>query len=455
MKKLIIGLVFAMAAVAFVVSPAMADIKMTTKGYMQVQGLFLSGLPVEKDGYEGSNNWYNMEMVIEPTLHVNDKVRIHAQIRMMERNFSGAAGDTYGGTENNSKYDVWGDKQNNFWLERLYMSFNLWGGTMSVGRMSGGNWANDFGDLDQNRDRILYVRRFGPFTLLGLIEKLDENDGGLQPPRWNNMSNTSYTTVDEDTDAYAIGAVLPFSKQIVLRPLYYHIRYGNGKYLLPASNGDPVSYHVFLLGAIFDFNVVRFETEIDYRMRDVDRTTGGELSYESFAVWGGLDFNVGPLKAGLSGFWMKGGDDSPSGNDRTFSSGTGNRFQPLLLMFSEDMGLFYASGGVSNGSTIGETSGYVCLYAPITFKISDAMSIGGAIGYLQADKMLNGSKVGGGKADDELGWEFDLTFKWKFMDNISYIMDAGYFITGDYFKDASGLSTQDIYGVRNTIKIEW
>lgn len=455
MKKLIIGLVFAMAAVAFVVSPAMADIKMTTKGYMQVQSLFLSGFPVEKDGYEGSNNWYNMEMVIEPTLHVNDKVRVHAQIRMMERNFSGAAGDSYGNTQNNSKYDVWGDKQNNFWLERLYMSFNLWGGTMSLGRMSGGNWANDFGDLDQNRDRILYVRRFGPVTLLGLVEKLDENDGGLAPPRANNFANPSYTTVDEDADAYAIAAVVPLSKQIILRPLYYHIRYGNGSALAPGASKDPVNYHVFMFGGIFDFKVVRFETELDYRMRDVDRISGGEWEYESFAAFGALDFNVGPLKAGLSGFWMQGGDHSSSTSDRTFSSGTGNRFQPLLLMFSEDMGLFYASGGVANGSTIGETSGYVCLYAPITFKISDSMKIGGVIGYLQADKMQDGSKVGGGKADDELGWEFDINFTWKFMDNISYIMDAGYFLTGDYFKDVSGVSTQDIYGVRNTIKIEW
>ena len=101
-------------------------------------------------------------------------------------------------------------------------------------------------------------------------------------------------------------------------------------------------------------------------------------------------------------------------------------------MFSEDMGLFYASPGVANGSAIGETSGYQCIYAPVTFKISDDMKVGGVIGYLRADTMQNGSHWNGGKADKELGWEVDVNFEWRFMDNLSYIMNAGYFFTGGY-----------------------
>ena len=180
MKKFIVTLIFALAATAFVVAPAAADIKFTSKGYMQVQGLYQSGSPLKNNGFEGSNNWYNMEMVITPTLHINDKVRIIGQIRMMERNYSGtAAGDLYASQANESKYNVWGDNQNNFWLERLFISFPAFGGNFQIGRRSGGNWANAFGDSDQNRDRILYVRRFGPVTVLGLIEKRDERDGGL------------------------------------------------------------------------------------------------------------------------------------------------------------------------------------------------------------------------------------------------------------------------------------
>jgi hypothetical protein len=457
MKKIFVTLMFAMAAVAFVAAPAAADIKVTTTGYMQVQSLYLSGLPIKNKGFEGSNNWYNMEMLLKPVLHINDKVRIIAQIRMMERNFSGAAGDLYGGNEANSKWNVWGNQQNNFWLERLYMVFPLLGGQLQIGRLPGGNWGNDFGDLEENRDRILYLRRFGPFTVLGLIEKLQENDGGLAPPRWNNLTNPSYATVDQDLDAYALGAVLPFSKQIIIRPLWYYIRDGDGVY----GGIEPTDYHVFFLHGIYDFGVVRFEHEFDYRFRDVKKTTG-TLNYESMAVWAGLDFNLGPLGTGVKGFWMKGGTHDATSKDRTFSGGTGRNFQPLLLTFSEDMGLFFHTTGVTNGSVTGESSGYLCFYVPVSFKISDDMKVGGVFGWLQAEKMGAGSAWDGTKANKDLGWEVDVNFTWRFLDNISYVMDAGYFFTGDYFKETktyAGQScdnkTQDVYGIRNTIKVEW
>jgi hypothetical protein len=370
---------------------------------------------------------------------------------MLERNYTGGAGELYASEAAQDKYNVWGNEQNNFWLERLYMTFPLLGGTMNVGRMSGGNWANDFGDLDQNRDRILYLRKFGPFTVGGLIEKLGESDGGLEAPRWNNLVNSSFSTVDQDVDAYALLAVMPFSKNIILRPLYYHIRYGNGAAL---GSTEPVNYHVFMLGGIYKFGPVSFEHEIDYRMRTI-KTASHDIDYHSLQIWAGLGLNFGPLSVDVDGFWIQGGDHSADSKDRTFSAGTGNRFQPLLLSFSEDMGLFYASGGVTNGSKVGETSGYLCFYAPVSFKISDDMKVGGVLGWLRADKMQEGSAHDGTRANKDLGWEVDVNFTWRFMDNISYIMDAGYFFTGNYWKEATGLKDQDVYGIRNTIRVEW
>ena len=68
MKKFMIALIFALAATAFVVAPASADIKFTSKGYMQIQGMYLSAYPIKVPGNEGSNNWYNMEMILQPTV---------------------------------------------------------------------------------------------------------------------------------------------------------------------------------------------------------------------------------------------------------------------------------------------------------------------------------------------------------------------------------------------------
>ncbi len=89
MKKILFGLTALFALVAFVAAPAAADLKLTSKGYMQVQGMYMSGNP--GDDNSRSNDWYNMEMIVNPVLHINDKVRIFSEIRIMERNYSGTA----------------------------------------------------------------------------------------------------------------------------------------------------------------------------------------------------------------------------------------------------------------------------------------------------------------------------------------------------------------------------
>ena len=186
MKKVLFGLTALFAVVAFMVAPAAADLKLTSKGYFQVQGLLLDGNPI--DDKSRTNDWYNMEMIITPTLHINDKVRIHSQVRIMERNYSGTgAGDSYGnGNEANSRYSIYGDSQNNFWVERLYVSLPVMNGDLRIGRMSGGTWGHAFGDTEQNRDRVLYIGKpfGGDVTVVFLpIEKLYENDGGLNAPK--------------------------------------------------------------------------------------------------------------------------------------------------------------------------------------------------------------------------------------------------------------------------------
>jgi len=456
MKKFMIALIFALAATAFVVAPASADIKFTSKGYMQIQGMYLSAYPIKVPGNEGSNNWYNMEMVITPTLHINDKVRIHAQIRMMERNYSGTgAGDAYITNANENKYNVFGNSQNNFWLERLYISFPAFGGNFQIGRRSGGNWANAFGDSDQNRDRILYIRSFGPFTVLGLVEKRVERDGGLAAPRWAGAVPAGYTESDGDQDAYAIGAVMPFSKNIVLRPLWYGIRDGRSNLL--GAGDEPSWFHIFMLGGVYKFGPVKFEHELDYFFSNASgsKASGGDTEFRGWNVYLAADMNFGPLEVGAHGFWTQGGDHKATSKKRTVSLPTGERFQPLLLLFSEDMGFLFNTRGVANGSADTNGSGYLCAYVPVGFKISDDMKVGGVMGYVRADKMMAGSAWDGSKANKELGWEVDASFEWRFLDNIKFISTGGYFKAGKYFKDATNLERASVWGWRNTIRVEW
>jgi hypothetical protein len=443
-------------------APAVADLKVTSKGYMQVQGLTLSNGIFEKNPSTGedfgsSNSWYNMEMIMEPILHINDKVRIFARFRMMERNYSGtAAGELYVTDAAQKEYSIFGNEQNNFWMDRLFLTFPLFTGTLYVGRQSGGNWAYDFGDTDQNRDRIKWVGKiFEKYTMAVVVEKLAELDGGLQAPYFDNALNpdNGYTSSASDVNAYALGFVIPFTKDIVFKPLGYFINYQNGGLGSTDNNWQFLS----LNGLMVNFGPLQFNTEFDYRWANTSNPP--DLNWSQWAVWGDLAYNMGPFEVALTGFWIQGASNTGTSKDRTGTFTTGNMYQPLLLMFSEDMGLLYNSGGVPNGAVQGN-SGYQMYGVRGGYKLTDTMKFSGIFGYLDADQMnrfdrpaaFGGASV---KPDKNLGYELDGSFQWKLMNNLTYIVEGGYFWAGNYFKDYSNGHEANIYGFRNTIRVEW
>jgi hypothetical protein len=158
MKKFLLILIVTVVALCLA-APAMAELKLTTKGYMDVTGLNINSNIVDRGVGKGATNdsaasWYQQEMVVDTILHINDKVRIFGQFTVMERGWgAGSAGTLEDGAAAgaiNGNYRG----SNNFWWEQLYMSFPLFGGTLYVGRQPGGSWAYPFQDALDNRDRI-------------------------------------------------------------------------------------------------------------------------------------------------------------------------------------------------------------------------------------------------------------------------------------------------------------
>jgi hypothetical protein len=451
MKRFFFGL--AVVAVALCLAmPAMADLKMTTTGYMNVRGLYLDGNIrnfSETIENKSSDAWYQMEMVIDPTFHVNDKVRIHSRVTIMERVWNGGNGAEFDTTGFGITANRGGNyrAEHNFWWEQLYMSFPLFDGTLSVGRMSGGAWGFPFQDSESNRDRIKYVRKFGNITILGLIEKLGEGDGA-QALTLTPAPGDRFTQSFSDTEAYAVGAVVPFSKDIVWRPLVYYIQHqqaaaNSSGYTLYISNALGLKMGPFFL-----------DGEINYWNRKFDNFFNpGDLKGDQWAGWVDTGMNFGPAQVAVGGFYLQGeGDKSAADNPKRQSLTTvGEEFQPMLLLFNEDVGLLWNTAGVPNG-TIG-LSGYQAIYLRGAYKLTDTMKLSGLAGYLMADKMELEN------TDDDIGMEFDLKFEWKLMDNLTYVIDGGYLLAGNYFDDADGNPnndlSNDVFGMRHMLEIKW
>jgi hypothetical protein len=455
MKKAI--LIFAALAVAVAFSaPAMAQMKLTSKGYMDVTGLFVKNnirdISATQEA-QSSNAWYQMEAVIDPTLHINDKVRIVARVTIMERYMNGTATSANTAADYRSESAV----GNDFWWEWLYMEFPLGPGTLALGRMSGGQWAYDFQDSAANRDRIKYTTKLGNVTLVGLIEKLAEGDGGgylTTAP----APGGPFSISDADLDAYAVGAVIPLSKAILYRPLLY--------YILNHTGANKQEQWLFDNGLTLNFGAFKVDLELNYRWwTNKDQALGGgaigDIKAQQLTGWAEGSFNLGAAQLGVGLFYIQGEDDRTATDNpkRNTIWGTGGEFQPTLLLFSEDVGLLFNTSGVSNGSAIGN-SGYEAAYIKGAFKLSDKMLMRAIFLYLNASEMLEGSAVGGGAADDHIGMEINLGFEWMFLPNVKYVFEVGYLMAGDYWQDAFGATLEedlsnDPYGVRHMMVITW
>ncbi|WP_028319969.1 hypothetical protein [Desulfatiglans anilini] len=447
MKKVLLGVMA--LAIAFVLAvPAMAEVKLTTTGYMDVRGIMVKENIVNDPTFEAesTNAYYKQKMVIDPVLHINDKIRIHGRVTIMERFWEGSMGTGLGDditkTDDRVNYRA---KNNNFWWERLYLSFPLLGGHLYVGRQSGGAWGTWFQDWDSNRDRVKWVGKLpnSNIVLAAGLEKLNEGDGGFVGANYRSLTlnpvpNDVWTKSYDDINAYFLGSVIPFSKSFVYKPLLYYIQF------------QSLEGYDFLFANQLTYTSGPFmvDAEINWRKRDWD-VTGREGSQISGWVEG--TYAMGPFTMGLGLFYLQ-GEDAVSGTDNDSIWSVGPEFQPYFLFFSEDVGLLWDTLGVPNGSV--GASGYESIYVKGSYKISETMKLTGVLGYLQASEMEWAG------VDDYLGMEFDLNFEWKLMDNLKYVVDLAYLKAGDYFEDVTTGAfgrdlTNDPYGMRHMLVIQW
>lgn len=479
MKKVLTVLFVLALALAFT-APAMA-LKLETKGYMDVAGILVKNNVVDQNANTQTQStaaWYQQEMIIEPVLHVNEWVRIHNKITIMERYWRGGHG-----AENDFINDIGDAKtrganyrgEHNFWWEQMYLSFPLAGGHLYVGRRPGGAWGFPFQDSSSNRDRIQWVGKvLGKYTVAGVIEKLAEADASLATATTMTgpflgypsnpvsptpiVNNAPYGQSASDIDAYALGFVIPITKEFSWQPLFYYIK--NQTHM--ATEIDYKNYkYIFLFDNAFKYKAGPFkvDAEINWWKLGYDKTNPqyDTTTRKRIAGWIDMAYTTGPYELGVGGFYLQG---STASKNRQIAS-VGEDFEPYFLLFSEDVGLLWNTGGVENGTT-GGSSGYLSAYLRGGYKITDAMLLTAKLGFLRADKMNEAVYWAGGPKitpSKKLGTEFDLGYEFKFMKNIKYVVDAGVFFPGKYWDHTDGDPNRDltnnVYGVRHMLVIEW
>jgi hypothetical protein len=399
-----------------------------------------------------------MRLQVEPVFHINDNLRIHNKVTVMERNWGGNVDYvvTPGTYDANNPYSAGGpvggnySYAHNFWWEQCYLAFPLMDGTLTAGRMSGGEWAYPFMDDPENRDRIKYVKKVGHNVILGVIEKLSEEDGGGALA----SSSSDFLQSNADVDAYAVGAVIPLSKDIIFKPLIYYVNYqADALSSFTTAYKYGADKYLTLNGIMVKSGNFKLDAEIDYIWGAINGAPGSpDTDWKQLLWWFDAGITQGPTELAL-GAWYVQGDKSATDNESNTIYGMGNEFQPLLIMTGDRANLLNdhdatnATGvGVDNGSS--GKSGMDAFYLRGTHKMNDTTSMRFIWGMIRADEMQNGY-------DKDLGMEFDVGVDLQLVDNLKYSATLGYMWTGDYYNEANTKETNNVYMIQHGVKIEF
>ncbi|MFZ5762354.1 MAG: hypothetical protein ACOY8P_05460 [Thermodesulfobacteriota bacterium] len=423
MKKVLVT-VAALGLVAGVATTASA-VEWKMSGKYVVEGFHLSdgttatnadgGMDLTEAAGEDNmaDSWYQHTFEISPTMKVNDKISMFATIRMADNTVWGsndaATEDTVGSMSSN----------NDVYFHHLYMDYASPIGKIRLGRTPAGGYGTTFADTDTRQNRIMLWPSFmpKPWSALLYIAKADEDDKG-----------TAGSALDSDHYEARLGYTVD--------NLEAGIAYSMTNNNTGATEDEKELYKGYAKYKMDNYFV---NAEIGYYTGDQTSTVDWEALGGMLEVGG--KFNN--LTVSAMYFYAEGDDDTTTGDNEGFmnatgtSAGTGAEFEPLYILTGRTTGLLNPDQGTINGNM--QDDGVHAFILAADYKVSDALSLHGAIGYAQADEET-------ATYDDEYGWEYNIGAAYKLLDNLTYEAHFGYLDTGDYFNAGSTTdTTENVY----------
>lgn len=436
MKK-ILSAVAALGLVAGVATTASA-LEFSVSGHYFVEGVYMSsgdgsGLDLNSATGEdeaGNDAYWRHEFKIKPTMKVNDKIVVKSSIYLANSNPSSAGTDGVWGSQD----DLATQDGNSVDVQHLFMEYMSPVGKVRVGRTSAGMWQGDFLSNDSHGNRLMYYPNFMPENVGACVflQKTEEGDSVEEIPGEG-------TTVDGDSDYYE-GSVWYKTKDMVAA-----LAYGLAR---DASADDQTTVKHRLKG-YYNQNFSNMYVEVEFQYwngeTEKDAVAVEDVDIETLGFMADVGMNMNKLDVGMM-FIYGTGDDQSDITDSTALGHLGEQFQPYNILTGANTGMMVTD---LNGANSDMTkAGIISLGVHGSFAVSDALTLNSAIAYAMAED----EQVGW---DDEYGWEVDLGMSYALMDNLTYQIDLGYLMTGDFFDEANTMDAEDVYTLTHRLTMEF
>ena len=430
MKKLWL-ILLSLGLLMAVSAPAGAlDVKFSGEFY--AAGMYLDKTSFVKDSGT-STAFYFQRLRVRSDFTVAPGLSLITRFDAMERIWGGPRSAAvsyvdYAGSYDNSA----GTKaeNQNIAFDWAYVRYASPIGVFTAGYQDDDVWGTVFGDASVPRGKIGWSFTKGGFTALAQIVKVTEN---------SKTAVYSSTTSDRDFDKYIAGVIYQW-KTGEAGALYSYVRNAQFK-----SDSYPLASLIRLNSiqpyAKIKLGPVMLQTELNYYWGSEDGQDGGlyydaKLEAINFYLDAAADLNmfyVGATFAYLSGDHAGTGDKKEGGSYLRYGGATGGGldWNPCLIMFNSDRtywtgpisGYYSSESGPMQNAWFGQIRGGI---KPIA-----ALNVMASVSYAQADQLPTSI------LHKQYGTEIDLTATYKITSNLSYMLGAGYLITGDYYKGYS------------------
>ena len=414
MKKLLVVLLSLGLIAAFAMTASAADVKFSGQYY--VTGQYENNRTFQDPDNQSLANFWTRTRV-KAVFQVAEGLSLTTRIDALEKPWNGNSNSR---AENGTQR-----LQENIEFEQGYVTFNTMAGTFDIGYQDAGVWGTGFGDTPRSSARIKLTKAFGPFSLLAIYEKTTENNIGATP--WE---------ADADADLYYLAGI-------------YKFKAGNAGLLFTMQNdatNRPVAGSLYRTKGYAvtpymkgTFGPVYVEAEFEYlfgKTEEYDAGTPADVKKSGLGAYALAKMNFGPAYAGLS-FGYSSGDDPDTADKDESGTISSTGWSPGIIFGDGNYRTWMGARnpGGANAGTGYATMSKQNLWAYNVFggyNPTPKLNLDAQFWYLRADKA---PKIAGVEfVSKNYGMEFDVTATYKIYDNLSYMVGAGYFWTGDYFK---------------------
>ena len=466
MKRILLVMLSLGLVLAFSASAMAVDVKFSgsfyAAGMYQDRTSLVSIDNTASTGVNTSTAFYYQRLRVQTDFIASPGLKLVTRFDAMERIWGGIRGEenpawnssTGGASGQGPAPGSAGTRteNQNIAFDWAYVSYTSPIGLIEVGYQADNGWGTVFGNNAINGasvGKINYLLPVGPVYISATVSKPYDN---------NSSAIAASGRTDVDRDNWSLAAIWAANKDIQLGLLgsFQHIATGRPAamqqpYLLPfAYNAKVYGINPY---AKAKFGKVAVEAEFLYVFGKVSLEDGAtranapystpvnEIAVRNMSAYLNVLADFDKVYGGFTFAYIS-GDDNQNGLEVVeggFVDG-GVDFTPTLIMFNSERtywagdlkGWNYTYSGALLGSTGPTPNASVMSNAwfaqgNIGFRPMAALDIKASVAYAVADKPVD-------MMQNKYGWEFDLTGTYKITNNLSYMLGAGYWWVGDYYK---------------------